>query len=294
MKQIIKRNKVKEKIRFGPSGIQANIFKEKKMKTLDIPKWIKNENLDAYEVCFGTSFNMKLETAKKIGIEAKKENILISLHAPYYINLGSPNEEAEKKDFERLEKSLEYLKLMKGKKLVFHIGSEGKETRDIVLERIKKRIIKFLKKIENDISLRNIFLCPETMGKYSQIGNPDEIIDICSLNKKLIPTFDFGHINCLLQGNLNEEEIKRIFLLSFEKLGDFRTKNCHIHFSKIEYGAKGEKKHLNYSDTDFGPDFKILGKIIKELQLTPTIITESATDMLDDAKTLKNIFNEKI
>ena len=69
-----------------------------------------------------------------------------------------------------------------------------------------------------------------------QIGTYKEIIDLCTISSRLLPTFDFGHINALTQGSLKSpDDYKRIFDYSFEKLGD-RTKEAHIHFSKIQYG----------------------------------------------------------
>ena len=96
-------------------------------------------------------------------------------------------------------------------------------------------------------------------------------------------------------GKQNEsEDYEEIFNYSIEKLGFERTNNAHIHFSKIEYGDKGEIRHLNYDDTVFGPDFAPLAQALLKLKLTPTIICESKDFMAEDALILKNIYeNEK-
>ena len=77
-----------------------------------------------------------------------------------------------------------------------------------------------------------------------------------------------------------------------EKLGVERTKHCHIHFSKIEFGAKGEIRHLNYDDNVYGPEFDPLAKALKILDLKPIVICESKTMMAEDAYTLKNIYEK--
>ena len=131
------------------------------------------------------------------------------------------------------------------------------------------------------------------MGKYSQIGSYQEIIDLCTLDKCLIPTLDFGHINCVMQGGLKTvDDFKRIIDYSFDKLGEYKTKNLHIHFSKIEFSDKGELKHLDMSDEKYGPDFENLARVIKEYDLSPTVICESKGKMATDALILKNIYNK--
>jgi len=282
-----------EKIKFGPSGIQENYFLKQNRKVSNALVWIKEANLNAFEYCFGKGYNMKISTAEQLGKIAVNNNITISVHAPYFINLGNPSEESEEKAFNMISKGLDFLDAFKGEHLVIHIGSQGKEERSVVLERIKTRILNIVNRLKlKDNFNKKTFICLETMGKFSQIGNYKEIIDFCSLDEMLIPTFDFGHINCLLQGKLNEEEIENIFKYSFEKLGEFKTKNSHIHFSKIKFSNKGELAHLNYDSTEFGPDFKDLNKVIKKLNLTPTIISESTTNMFDDILTIKKIYEE--
>ena len=130
------------------------------------------------------------------------------------------------------------------------------------------------------------------MGKYMQIGTYQEIIDFCQKDKILIPAFDFGHINCVMQGNLKtKDDFKKIFDYSINKIGYDKTKNCHIHFSKIEFTEKGEVKHLNLDDKEYGPNFEPLAYILDEYKLTPTIICESKERMMEDAMKLKEIYD---
>ena len=73
-------------------------------------------------------------------------------------------------------------------------------------------------------------------------------------------------------------------------LGEYRTKNVHIHFSKIEYSSKGEVKHLTLADTKYGPEFEPLARVIKKYNLEPTVICESKGIMAIDAMKLKDIY----
>ncbi len=279
------------KIRFGPSGNEQRFYDEGHKRSLEAPKWLSEYGLNAYEFSFGRGINITKETATMIGEEAEKYDVLVSAHAPYYINLANPSEEMIQKSFGYIEKGLELLDCFKGRDYVVHIGSCGKLQRSEAIGLIKtnlRRIIDIIK--QKDLLNGGKMICLETMGKPQQIGTYEEIIDLCTLDECLVPTFDFGHINALTNGSLKTyDDYYKILKLAIDKLGE-RAKSCHIHFSKIEYGAKGEIRHLNYDDEIYGPDFEPLAKVLKDLKLTPTIICESKDRMMSDSLILKNIY----
>lgn len=282
---------MEQKIRFGPSGNSEIFYKSGYKKSIDAPKFCASNGLYAYEYSFGRGFTMGDDTAKILGQNAKDNNVLVSVHAPYYVNLANESDEMANKSYEYIRRSMELLNHMQGKDCVVHLASCGKLDRSKALYLTEKRLDNAVK-ILYDNKLNHLNLCPETMGKYLQIGTYEEIINLCTKDKILVPTFDFGHINCILQGGLKtSDDYKRIFDYSFDKLGEEKTKNCHIHFSKIEYTQKGEVKHLNLDDTIYGPEFEPLAKVINDYQLTPTIISESKERMMEDAIMLKDIYN---
>lgn len=278
-------------IRFGPSGNSQSFYDDGNKSSIQAPAWLKSKGLNAYEYSFGRGYTMGLETASKIGEEAKKHNVMVSVHAPYYINFANPDEEMVEKSYGYVLTGLKYLDLFKGEHLVVHLATQGKLQRHEALNLTKLRLKECMKKVRaSGIDLTRKYICPETMGKFSQIGSSDEIIDFCTLDEMLIPTFDFGHLNCLMKGRLDKIEYLRIFRLSFEKLGEYRTKHCHIHFSKIQFTDKGEVRHLNFDDILYGPEFRPLAEVILELGLEPTIICESADFMAEDAIKMRNIY----
>lgn len=280
-----------DKIRFGPSG-NSDIFYEAGNKTsVQAPAWLNSLELDAYEISFGRGYRMLGEMANLIGLKAEENNVLISVHAPYYINLANEDDLMAEKSFVYIMTGLKMLRYLKGKHLIFHLGTQGKMVREDALELISKRLDKLIPMIYEK-GYDDMFICPETMGKIVQIGSYKEIIDFCTKDKILVPTFDFGHIYTFNLGNWGTyEDYKEVFDYSIEKLGFEKTKNCHIHFSKIEYGGKGEIRHLNYSDDNYGPNFEPLARVIKDLKLTPTIICESAGKMAEDALLFKQIYS---
>ena len=277
-------------IRFGPSG-NSDLFYDQGYKTsLEAPLWLQNRGLTAYEYAFTRGVRISDFVAQTLGENCKKHNVEISVHAPYYINLANPDSEMVNKSFEYILQSLKYLKIMGGKRCVFHPGTCGKLSREQAFELLKqntKKLVELIK--ENGYS--DMVVCPETMGKSAQLGTYEEIAEICSYADFLVPTLDFGHINSLTQGSLKtEKDFEDIIVYLIDKLGFDKVKNIHIHFSKIMYGDKGEIKHLTFEDNEYGPEFEPLAKVIKKYNLEPFIICESHGTRAEDANEMKEIF----
>lgn len=277
-------------IKFGPSGNDEKFYSDGFSKTIDAFSWVKNLGLELFEYSLGNGIRLKLETAKALGLEAEKQGIEVSVHAPYFINFANPSVEARQKSIEYVISSLNLLKALGGRKLVVHSGTTLGKPRNEALKILYEGYDALLNEVYKQ-NLGDFIICPETMGKYSQIGSYSEIIDLCKIDKCLIPTLDFGHINCVMQGGLKtEDDFKKIIDYSLDNLGEYKTDNLHIHFSKIAFTDKGETKHLDLSDIEFGPDFENLAKVLKEYKLNPTVICESKGKMATDALKLKNIY----
>lgn len=281
------------RLTIGPAGNSDIFYNNGYKRSTQAPQFLKSVGLTGYEYSFGRGFTMSPEMAKELGKQAKENQIAISLHAPYYINFANPIDDMIEKSIGYVKKSVEYLDLIEAEKVVVHTASVGKMSRQEAIDRVKTTLSKCIFELKQNFDMKNKYICLETMGKYMQIGTYQEIIDLCTMDEMLIPTFDFGHINCILQGGLQtQQDYEDIFNYCFEKLGEFKTKNCHIHFSKIEYSSKGEVRHLDFSDNVYGPDFEPLAKAIKKLNLTPTIICESKDKMMEDAILMKKIFEK--
>lgn len=137
--------------------------------------------------------------------------------------------------------------------------------------------------------LESIALCPETMGRESQMGTLPEVLALCQSDVRHIPALDFGHLHVIGQGALNSEaDFRGVLLQVVRALGHDRAKGFHAHFSRIDFGPKGEKRHMNFSDAGYGPDFRHLAPALVELGLAPVIICESAGDQADDALRMRS------
>ena len=132
------------------------------------------------------------------------------------------------------------------------------------------------------------------MGKINQLGTLEEVIALCELDERLIPCIDFGHLNARTLGEVNSKEaFKQIIDEIGNRLGEYRQKHFHSHFSKIEYTKGGEKKHLTFEDSIFGPDPTPLMELLCEFDLEPTIICESDGTQSEDALAMKNLYLER-
>lgn len=280
-------------IKFGPSGNSKSFYEAGFKSTQQAPKWLHSLGLNAFEYSFGRGVSMSDETASSIGGGMKEYGIELSVHAPYYINLANTEDQKALNSFGYILQSLDKLSVLGGTRCIIHSGTLSGSVRSDALKLIYKRMDELLKIIETR-GLTHMTICPETMGKYSQIGTVEEISALCTLHPMLIPCLDFGHINSYMQGGLKtKDDFKRVADTVFETLGENKAKRIHIHFSKIKYGAAGEIHHLNFSDEEsslFGPDFEPLAEILREYNMEPVVICESTDNMAEDALEMKNIY----
>lgn len=277
---------------FGPGGNSLSFYESGKKSTVEAPEWVKNFGLDCYEYQAGKGIFGSDETFKKIGEEAKRNNIRMSLHAPYYISLSGIEIEKRLKSVEYIQKSVMAAELMNAELIVIHTGSASKISRNEAVELAKDTMYRALDAVGNT----KVVLALETMGKINQLGTLDEVIDICSIDKKLCPVVDFGHLNARNLGSyfLTVDDYRRVFDTIANKLGTKYAQTLHCHFSKIEYTNSGEKKHLTFDDTVFGPPFEPLMEAIVKENVSPYIICESDGTMAEDALKMKKYYNSLI
>ncbi|MDE6667662.1 MAG: TIM barrel protein [Clostridia bacterium] len=279
-------------IKFGPSGNSVAFYAAGYKSTEQSANYVKDLGLDCFEYPFGKGIMLSESKATSIGETFKEQDIEISAHAPYFINFANPDDEAAQKSYGYVLQSAKFIRLMGGRRVVFHPAAQGKATREEAVARTSDR----LKVLRDYIYLNgyeDIMFCPETMGKLAQIGTLEEIVEFCKIDKCFTPTIDFGHINAREQGSLKTvSDYKSRLEYMIAELGFDRVKNFHVHFSKIMYGGKGEVKHLTFEDTEYGPEFEPLAVALKELKLEPYIVSESAGTQDVDALTMKRIYNK--
>lgn len=275
---------------FGPAGSSVNFSKNFK-SSLDMPKYLHDFGLDAFEYQCGQGVRVSDTLAANLKTNAELNNITLSLHAPYFISLSSIEEPKRDKSIDYILQSCRAAQAMGAKRIVIHSGSCAKISREYALE-LASDTLKRARIAAIEAGYEDIHFCPETMGKVNQLGNLEEVLSLCKLDDTFLPCIDFGHLNARTFGSINSIDDYRNILDSVENaLGHDRLKVFHSHFSKIEYTTPGgEKRHLTFEDTVYGPDYEPLMELVAQKNLTPTFICESDGTQDADALAMKKSY----
>ena len=281
-----------ERALFGPGGNSRAFYEAGMKSTVDAPGWVSSIGLDAYEYEAGSGLTASAGTLTLIGQKAKEAGIRMSLHAPYFISLSGVEEVKRLGSLRYISQSLNAAKLLGAYLIVVHTGSAAKITREEAMRLASDTLLHLL----DEIPENGVLIGLETMGKINQLGTLDEVIELCKLSPRFVPVVDFGHMNARECGGVfsSAEDYLRIFDTIGTKLGDQIARNLHCHFSKIEWSAGGEKKHLTFADSIYGPPYEPLVDLISREHLTPTIICESDGTMSDDALTMKRYYEGRL
>ena len=275
---------------FGPAGNSLSFAKMGYKSSLQVPQYLTEMGLDAFEYQCGRGVNIGAEKAAELGRLAAERGIRLSLHAPYYISMSSVEEEKRLNSLNYILASAEAVKAMGGDRIIVHTGSCGKISREEALALAMDTMGKALAALD-ERGLGDVHICPETMGKINQLGTVDEVIALCGLDERLIPCVDFGHINAREMGSLKSAtDFEDIFNKIENKLGNERMRNFHVHFSKIEYTVGGEKKHLTFEDRVFGPDYEPFIETVLKKNCGLSVICESDGTQAEDALQMKKYY----
>ena len=273
-------------IKFGPAGADEGY----KGRSADLPAILAAKGLNAYEYQCGRGVAITMQPAQKLGENARANGVAVSLHAPYFISLT--NRERTEGNIDYIRKSVQAVSWMGGTRVVVHMGALLKLERSVAMERTLASVRDVLAAAEAEGWPEDVSLCIETMGKGGLLGTLDEVLAVCSLSERLCPCVDFGHLYARSLGAFNGGEAYAAALESMENaLGLERARSFHVHFSKIEFSAGGEKKHRTFDDHgQFGPEWTPLARLFKERAYTPVVICESAGTQSSDAARMKEIF----
>ena len=270
---------------FGPGGNSESFYDEGMKSSLQAPGWLRKRGLDAYEFQAGNGLTAGEKTLSAIGEKAREHGILMSLHTPYFISLSGVEEEKRLKSIDYISRSLRAAECLCADTIVIHTGSAAKISREEAMALAADTLTRNLE-VNGSTEIR---MGLETMGKINQLGTLDEVLTLCKISPLYHPVVDFGHLNARHIGNYfpDCDSYRAVFDRIANTLGDDYAYNLHCHFSKIEYTQAGEKKHLTFADTVYGPDFEPLAEAIVREGVCPRIICESAGTMAEDALMMK-------
>jgi len=279
--------------RFGTVGSPISTPKKPGGSTGAIQQ-IRVLNLDAFELGWVQSVRISEKTCEEINLTARENNVRLSVHAPYFINLNA-NDEEWPKSRKRLMDSALYGNLAGATDIVFHPGSYFGQDPAEVLQKANPRLagcVKELREAGNPVTLR-----PETMGKIAMLGSLEDTLKMGQEIPGVLPCLDFAHLHARAgNGEMNTyDEWNRVLEKYGSALGEGSLKNLHIHLSGIEYSSKGERNHLPIQESDF--DLQGLFKALSAFNAGGRILCESPImeeDALFMQKTWQEITKEEL
>ncbi|MEM2666782.1 MAG: TIM barrel protein [Candidatus Bathyarchaeia archaeon] len=280
--------------RFGPAGVPPG-FRALKATLMDVPRLLREEGLDAFEyqaVRWGVKPQIRREDAEKFGLTAKENDVLLSLHASYFINFCGDKETIEASKT-RLMACATAAQWMQAQTVVFHPGFYGKKASKEAFANCLEALKDVVERLKS-LGVTRVKLGPETMGKPSQLGSLEEVIALCENVEQTQPVIDWAHLHAREKGLFKTvEDFRRIVETVEKRLGTDAVKNMHCHFTKVEFTEKGEKCHHTLDEAGYGPDFALLAKVIAEFKLNPVVISESP--VLDvDAIKMRDILKKEL
>ena len=245
-------------------------------------KVLDEMNLDGLELEFVRGVRISDKSREVVGATNK----VITAHAPFYVNLNAREEDKYEASIQRIIETAVTANELGGFSITFHAGFYLGMDSETVYNKIKTGIAEITKELAK--TNNKIWIRPETTGKATQWGDLDEIVRLSKEFETVLPCVDFSHLHARYNGISNTyDEFCAIFEKIGNELGQVAIDNFHAHIAGIEYGAKGEKKHLNLVESDM--NYKDLLKAFKTFDVKGAVVCESP-NIEDDAKLMKEYY----
>ena len=280
--------------RFGPAGMPLG-FKVLKRPVTEMPMYLRAEGLDSFEyqmVRWGPVPQIRREMAEQLGKNAVENDVWLTAHGSYFINLTAAQKDVLEASKKRLLACVTGANWMGAHIVVIHPGAYGgRPPQEVysICEKAMKEVVGNMR----SLGITKVHLAPETMGKPSQFGSLDEVLRLCQNVELTEPNVDWAHLHARDRGRFKTvDDIGKVMDEIEKCLGSNALKNMHCHYSHIEFTDKGERRHHNLDVTEYGPDFKLLAKLIAERGLKPVIACETPNLDLDAIKLRAMVLKE--
>lgn len=217
----------------------------------------------------------------------KNSPLIKTIHAPFYINLNSKEEEKVEASVQRILETARVANEVGAYSITYHAAFYMGADKETVFKQVKEQT-KIITDILSDENIK-VWVRPETTGKGTQWGDLDEIINLSKEFEYVLPCVDFAHLHARYNGISNTyDEFSKIFEKIEKELSDKKPlENFHAHVAGIAYGDKGEKHHLNLEESDF--NYKDLLKAFKAFDVKGVVVCESP-NIETDCKLLKDYY----
>jgi deoxyribonuclease-4 len=269
---------------FGTAGIPHSA---RSKTTIDGIERIAELGLGCMEIEFVQGVKMGEAGARLVADTATKEGVKLSAHAPYFINFNAHEPEKIRASQDRVLQTARIAALCGAESVTFHAAFYLGDPPEKAYSIVKKYLAETLNQLKRENN--RVWIRPEVMGKPSQFGSLEEILNLSTEIEGLAPCIDFAHWHAR-NGRFNSyPEFTSILLQVKERLGGVALDDMHIHVSGIAYSKKGEIKHLNLKESDF--QYTELLKALNDYDASGIVICESP-NLEEDALLLQATYKE--
>lgn len=230
--------------------------------------------------------SMNSDVAVTVGEVARKFGVRLTAHGPYFINLNSQEEKKVAASRQRILQTARVASTFGGLGVVFHAAFYMKQSPDVVYETVKKHLGEIVEQLNSES--REVWIRPETTGKLGQFGTLSEILRLSSEVEGVAPCIDFAHLHARTGRYNSYREFSHVLDQVEERCGRQGLDNMHIHVSGIDYGPKGERKHLTLKESDF--KYIEFLQALKDYEAKGVVICESP-NLEEDALLLQSIYS---
>ncbi len=266
---------------FGTAGVPHSSTKK---DTISGIKTIKDLGLDCMEIEFVYGIRMKEDQAKEAGVVAKDLGIVLTVHAPYYINLNAKDKSKLKRSIELLKNTVWIAHNLGAWSVVFHPGWYMGKGKKESYNQVREALLEILRYMdENGIRL---WIRPETMEMEKKFGNLEEVIKLSLELDNVLPCIDFAHIRYRYHQK-SSNFFRNVLEKLEDELGKEAIKNMHIHMSGIKLDSRGTHVDLEESDMPW----KDILHLLKEYKASGIVISESP-NLEEDAILMKNYWKK--
>ncbi len=267
---------------FGTGGVPHSTPKRSSVAGI---RRIRELGLGCMELAFVRRVAMGEKTALEVRRVAEENDVRLSVHAPYYVNLNSPEADKVRASRQRILQAARIGWLCGAQSVVFHPAFYHDNPPQVVYERVRGHLMELVDALRaegNGITLR-----PETTGKVSQFGTLEELLRLGKEIEGVSPCVDFAHIHARTGGVNSYEEFTALLEGVEQELGRAALQDMHIHVSGIKYGPGGEKEHLDLADADLR--YVELLQALSDYEVGGLVICESPS-LEEDALLMQNTY----
>ena len=232
-------------------------------------------------------YKIPISDISRQSVLERNKNLIVTAHAPFYVNLNSKEEEKIEASIQRIVETALVANSLNAFSITYHAAYYMEKDK----EEVYKKVVEGNKKIFEALEKENvkIWVRPETTGKKSQWGDVDEIIRLSKEFEMVLPCVDFSHLYAREIGEFNSyDDFSKVFEKIGNSLGQIALDNFHAHIAGIEYTKKGEKQHLNLLESEF--NYKDLLKAFKKFDIKGAVVCESP-NIEEDCKLLSDYYN---